>query len=399
VQREASEPFSSQSTTTAVNRAGRSTKGGPRLIVRPGIAKGQFAACKLDLNLERNSMRLRSTCVSGLIAFSVLSNSLGSMRAADDPLPSWNDGPAKQAIVDFVGMVTTNGSADFIAPANRVAVFDNDGTLWPENPVPFQLAFALDRLKQDLPSRPAWNEDPFVKAAVSGDTATLLADHYKGLFRILALTHAGMTTSEFDARVNEWVATAKHPRFGRPYVDCVYQPMLEVLAYLRTGGFRTYIVSGGGADFMRVWSEPVYGIPPEQVVGSYGQVRFELRGDKPVLVKTLDHVFVDDKEGKPVGIHQFIARRPVMCFGNSDGDKAMLQYTTLGNPHPSFGLIVHHTDAGREYAYDAKPTSSGKLVEALAEAPQRGWTVVSMKADWNRVFPDVRIGAPASDRK
>jgi hypothetical protein len=269
-------------------------------------------------------------------------------------------------------------------------VFDNDGTLWPENPVPFQLAFALDRLKQEVATNPPWKDDPFVKAALAGDAAALLADHYKGLFRILALTHSGMTTDEFDGRVRDWLRTARHPRFERPYDECVYQPMLELLAFLRAHGYRTFIVSGGGVDFMRVWSERVYGIPPEQVIGSHGRLKYELRDGRPVLVKTLDHLFVDDKEGKPAAIAQFIGRRPVMAFGNSDGDKAMLEYTTVGNPRPSFGLIVHHTDADREYAYDAHPRSTGKLVEALADAPKRGWVVVDMAKDWSRVFKDAR---------
>jgi haloacid dehalogenase-like hydrolase len=312
---------------------------------------------------------------------------------AADPLPSWQDGAAKQAIVGFVEKVTTAGSPDFIPAAERIAVFDNDGTLWPENPVPFQLAFALDSLQQQLPAKPEWQKDPFVKAAVEGDFSKLLADHYKGLFHIIGLTHAGMTTEEFSAQVDEWMKTARHPRFGRPYDECIYQPMREVLAFLRAHGFKTYIVSGGGADFMRVWSERVYGIAPEQVVGSHGQVKFEIRAGKPALVKTMDSIFVDDKEGKPVGIHQFIGRRPVMAFGNSDGDKAMLEYTTIGNPRPSFGLIVHHTDAQREYAYDANPKSSGKLVAALAEAPKHGWLVVDMQRDWKNVLSDNSVTA------
>lgn len=305
-----------------------------------------------------------------------------------DPLPSWNDGAAKKAVLDFVAKTTKASSPSLVPEAERVAVFDNDGTLWPENPVPFQLAFALDSLKLQIEKNPKLKDDEFVKAALAGDAAKLLADHHKGLFHILGLTHAGMTTDEFDRRVTDWLKTAKHPRFEKPYDKCVYQPMLEVLALLRANGYKSFIVSGGGADFMRVWSERVYGIPPERVVGSNSLTKFELRDGKPVLVKTLDHTFVDDKEGKPVGIHQFIGRRPVMCFGNSDGDKAMLEYTTIANPSPSFGLIVHHTDADREYAYDAKPKSSGKLVEALADAPKRGWTVVDMKKDWKSVFPN-----------
>ena len=306
---------------------------------------------------------------------------------AADPLPSWNDAAPKQAIVAFVEKVTRPGSPDFVPEPERIAVFDNDGTLWPENPVPFQLAYAVHSLKVLAPSHPQWQDDPFVAATLAGDFDKLLADNHKGLLHVIGLTHAGMTVDEFDARVKAWLAADRHPRFKKPYDQLTYQPMQELLAYLRQNGFKTFIVSGGGVDFMRVWSERVYGIPPEQVIGSHGQTRFEMRDGKPVLVKTLDHIFIDDKEGKPVGIHQAIGRRPIAAFGNSDGDKAMLEYTTIANPHPSFGLIVHHTDAEREYAYDAHPKSSGKLVEALADAPQRGWTVVDMKTDWKRVFP------------
>ncbi|MGA6926959.1 MAG: HAD family hydrolase [Desulfosarcina sp.] len=307
--------------------------------------------------------------------------------AAADPLPSWNDTAPKQAIVAFVKKVTQPGSPDFVPEPERIAVFDNDGNLWPENPVPFQIAYAIHSLKELAPSHPEWRDDPFVEASLTGDFNKLLADHRKGLFHVLGLTHAGMTVDEFDARVKQWLAVDKHPRFKKPYDQLTYQPMQELLAYLRQNGFKTFIVSGGGADFMRVWSERVYGIPPEQVVGSTVRVRFELRDSGPVLVKTMEHLFVDDQEGKPVGIHHFIGRRPIAAFGNSDGDKAMLEYTTIANPHPSFGLIVHHTDAEREYAYDAHPKSSGKLVEALADAPKRGWTVVDMKEDWKQVFP------------
>ena len=307
-------------------------------------------------------------------------------EAAADPLPSWNSGPAKQAILDFVAKVTDPDSKGFVPASERLAVFDNDGTLWPENPMPFQLSFALDELKRRLPDEPAWKDDPMVQAALAGDLPTLLADHYKGLFHIIDLTGSGMTTEEFADRVRAWFANAKHPRFDRPYDQLAYQPMLEVLEFLRANGFTTCIVSGGGADFMRVFAERVYGIPPEQVIGSNTRTVFELRDSGPVLVKTMNDLFIDDKSGKPVAIHQFLGRRPIACFGNSDGDKAMLKYTTINNPHPSFGLIVHHTDADREYAYDSSPKSSGKLVEALADAPKRGWILVDMKADWKKIF-------------
>ena len=304
-----------------------------------------------------------------------------------DPLPSWNEGAAKQAIMAFIAKVTNAESADFVPLAERIAVFDNDGCLWPENPLPFQVAFALDELKRRLVSEPKLAEEPMVQAAIAGDFAKLLAgEHFDGLMQILAITHAGMTAEEFNDAVQAWLQTARHPRFERPYDELTYQPMQELLRLLRANGFKNFIVSGGGADFMRVWVERVYGIPPEQVVGSTARTKFELRDSGPVLIKTLEYLFVNDKQGKPVGIHQFIGRRPVFCCGNSDGDQAMLQYTTINNPLPSFGLIVHHTDAEREYAYDAETKSTGKLVEALKEAPSRGWIVVDMKQDWNAVF-------------
>ena len=302
------------------------------------------------------------------------------------PLPSWNDTAPRAAIVEFVEKVTKEGSPDFVPPGERIAVFDNDGTLWPENPMPFQLAFALDELKRRLPDEPAWKDDPAVKAALDGDLHALLADHYKGLFHVVELTGSGMTTVEFADRVRAWLAGAKHPRFERPYDRLAYLPMLELLGYLRSNGFKTFLVSGGGADFMRVFSERVYGVPPEQVVGSNTRVIYELREEGPVLVKTMNDLFIDDKSAKPAGIHQFIGRRPIACFGNSDGDKEMLEYTTIGNPHPSLGMIVHHTDSEREYAYDAEAKSSGKLVAALEDAPRRGWVVVDMKKDWKDIF-------------
>jgi hypothetical protein len=254
--------------------------------------------------------------------------------------------------------------------------------------MPGQLAFARDEAARLAADDATLAADPMVQAILAGDMAKLLeGEHHDGLMHILAITHAGMTTDAFDARVKAWFKTAKHPRFDRTYGQAVYQPMLELLAFLRAHGFKTYIVSGGGADFMRVWSDQIYGIPPEQVVGSTARTKFELRDGTPVLIKTVDHIFVDDKDGKPEGIHEFIGRRPIACFGNSDGDQAMLEYTTIDNPRPSLGLLVHHTDAEREYAYDAHPPSSGKLTTALADAPKRGWAVVDMKTDRNRVFP------------
>ncbi|QDV27339.1 META domain-containing protein [Aureliella helgolandensis] len=320
---------------------------------------------------------------------------MARFAVAADPLGSWNEGAAKQSILEFVERVTREGSPAFVPSAERVAVFDNDGTLWPEAPLPFQAAFVFDELRRRAPLEPELADDPFVQAALQGDLSKLLAGkNHDGLMHVIGVTHAGMTTDEFDQRVNDWLATAKHPRFEKPYSELTYQPMQELLVYLRLKGFKTFIVSGGGADFMRVWSERVYGIPPENVVGSMWQARFELRDGLPVLVKTMDHLFVDDKEGKPVGIHQFIGRRPIACFGNSDGDQAMLEYTTIGNPRASFGLIVHHTDAEREYAYDANPQSSGKLTTALTRADECGWTVVDMKVDWQKIWSDP-AGAPS----
>jgi len=307
--------------------------------------------------------------------------------SAADPLPSWRPGAVKEALLSFVTAVTTEDSAAFVPEPERVAVVDNDGTLWPEQPMPFQAAFAFDELKGAVRRQPALAEDPMVQAALAGDIGALLAGgHFEGLLRVIAVSHAGMTTEAFAAAVEAWLRSARHPRFERPYDALTYGPMQEVLQLLRTHGFRTFIVSGGGPDFMRVWVERVYGIPPERVVGSTGRSSFELRESGPVLLKSLDTLFVNDGAGKPAGIHQFIGRRPLMAFGNSDGDLAMLQYTTINNPRPSFGLIVHHTDAEREYAYDAETRSTGKLVRALQQAPERGWHVVDMQRDWLRVF-------------
>ncbi len=312
-----------------------------------------------------------------------------AMPAQADPLSSWNNTAAKSAIIGFVQKVTTEGSSTYVPVAERIAVFDNDGTLWAEAPIPFQVAFAFDEIRRRVRLEPELASDAMVQAALTGDIGKLLAGkHHDGLMHVLGLTHAGLTTDEFDDRVRNWRKSAQHPRFNKPYTDLTYQPMQELLVFLRANGFKTFIVSGGGADFMRVWTEDVYGIPPQNVVGSHGQAKYELRDGVPTLVKTLDHVFVDDKEGKPVAIHQFIGRRPIACFGNSNGDQAMLEYTTIGNPRPGFGLIVHHTDSEREYAYDANPQGSGKLTTALDAARLHGWTVVNMKKDWNRIWAE-----------
>jgi phosphoglycolate phosphatase-like HAD superfamily hydrolase len=305
--------------------------------------------------------------------------------AAQDALPSWNDTAPKKAIESFVTRVTKQGSPDFVPADERIAVFDNDGTLWAEQPMYFQFLFALDRVKALAPQHPEWKEKEPFASLLKGDIKAALAGGEPAMVQIVIATHAGMTTDEFDQLVRDWLSTAKHPKTGRPYTEMVYQPMLELLAYMRANGFKTFIVSGGGVDFMRVFSERVYGIPPEQVIGSTGKVRFEIRDGKPVLVRLPEIQFVDDKDGKPVGIHQFIGRRPVAAFGNSDGDLQMLQWTA-GGSGARFCLYVHHTDAVREWAYD-RQSSIGRLDKGLDEANARGWTVVNMKKDWKVIFP------------
>ena len=331
-------------------------------------------------------MTVLCRCSFRVVVASVVLASAGVLRAQADLLPSWNDGAAKSAIVKFVTRVTDIGSADFVKPADRVAVFDNDGTLWCEQPIYFQVMFAFDRIKATAAQHPEWKDKEPYKSVLAGDVKGLEASGEKGLVEIIEATHANMTTEEFNRLVSEWIKTARHPKYDRPYNECVYQPMLELLRYLRGNGFKTFIVSGGGSDFMRPWVQETYGIPPEQVVGSSGVVRFETGPDgKPVLMKEPRVDFVDDGPGKPVGIHRFIGRRPVMAFGNSDGDLQMLQWTTAG-AGPRFGLIVHHTDGEREVAYD-RGSRVGKLDKALDEAGTRGWTVVSMKDDWKSIFP------------
>jgi phosphoglycolate phosphatase-like HAD superfamily hydrolase len=310
-----------------------------------------------------------------------------SALAQTDPLPAWNDGAVKKSITDFVARVTTQGGPDFVAVPERIATFDNDGTLWTEQPYYFQFAFALDRIKAMAPRHPEWkNKQPF-KALLEGDKKTLVAAGEAGLLPIIAATHAGMTVEDFTKTVIDWTETARHPRFNRPYTELVYQPMLELLAYLRANGFKTFIVSGGGIEFMRPWTERVYGIPPEQVVGSSGVVKYQIGANgKPELMKLAKIEFVDDGPGKPAGINRFIGRRPIFAFGNSDGDLQMLQWTMAGQGLRFAGL-VHHTDAEREYAYD-RQSKVGKLDKALDEASAKGWTVVDMKKDWKTVFPD-----------
>jgi phosphoglycolate phosphatase-like HAD superfamily hydrolase len=330
--------------------------------------------------MKRSTWMIRTL---SLLLFSFVTAG-GGWTQAVDPLPSWDDAASKRAIVEFVGKVTRQGGPDFVAPAERVAVFDNDGTLWSEHPMYVQLAFALDRVKAMAPLHPEWKDKQPFKAVLEGDMKTLAESGERGLLELVMATHAGMTSDEFEKIVSDWLATARHPRFNRPYTELVYQPMVELLAYLRASGFKTFIVSGGGVDFMRPWTERVYGVPPEQVVGSSAKTKFEMRNGRPILFRLPEVNFIDDKAGKPVGINEHIGRRPIAAFGNSDGDLEMLQWTTMSGG-VRFGLIVHHTDAEREYAYD-RQTPFGRLDKALDAAAINNWTVVDMKRDWKRIF-------------
>ncbi len=327
-------------------------------------------------------MHLIPRLFSAGTAFAVI----GVLPAFADPLPSWYGTPTKAAIIEFVEATTTPGGDSYIDPAERIAVFDNDGTLWAEQPAYFQLAYALDKAKSMVEADPALaDKTPALKAAASGDVDSLLADGHKGLLQVLAATHTGMTTDEFKQSVADWLASARHPKTGRRYDEMVFQPMLELLSYLRANGFKTYIVSGGGIDFIRVFSERVYGIPPEQVVGSSVKADFVLSETDADTRKIPELFFYDDKEGKPVAINHHIGRRPVIAGGNSDGDHQMLQYATRGG-RPGLAILVHHTDGDREWAYD-RGSKIGGLDKALDEAEARGWVVVDMKEDWRTVFP------------
>ncbi|WP_200873906.1 HAD family hydrolase [Dyella japonica] len=308
--------------------------------------------------------------------------------AAQDALPSWNDGASRQQIESFVRKVTTPGSPDYVEPAKRIAVFDNDGTLWTEQPVYAEVFFALDQVKAQSPQHPEWKTTEPFKSALAGDMKGLAATGEKGALELVAATHAGMTTDEFARRVNQWVSTARHPKTHRVFTEMVYQPMLELLHYLRDNGFKIYIVSGGGQDFMRAWAEAVYGIPPEQVIGSEGELTYEWRDGQPVLLKQPKVALVDDHAGKPVGIERFIGRKPIFAFGNSDGDQQMLEWTMSGDG-ARFAGLVHHTDADREYAYD-RQSKVGTLDKALDEAGAKGWTVVDMKKEWKVIYPAER---------
>lgn len=303
-------------------------------------------------------------------------------------LPSWNEGAPKNAIVDFVTKTTTVGSPDFIPVRDRIATFDNDGTLWSEQPLYFQLAFAIDRIRAMAPAHPEWkNRQPF-KALLEGDMKTVFAGGEHALLEIVMATHAGMTTDEFDEAVKEWTETATHPISGKHYNEMVYQPMVELLQYLRANDYKTFIVSGGGVDFMRVWVEEAYGIPPDQVIGSSGKVKYEILADgTPVLRKLPELNFIDDKAGKPAGIHQYIGKRPIFAAGNSDGDYEMLQWTTNASGYPRFGLIVHHTDSVREWAYD-RESAIGRLAKGLDDAEKNKWLIVDMAKDWIVIYPN-----------
>jgi len=308
-----------------------------------------------------------------------------ALAQSGDPLPSWNEGKTKRSIVDFVARVIRARSPEFVTPAERIATFDNDGTLWAEQPLYFQFLFAADRVKAEATQHPEWKEKEPFKSLLGGDMKGALAGGERALMEIMVAGHSNMTTEEFEPVVKNWLATAKHPKTGRLYTEMVYQPMLELLAYLRANGFKTFIVSGGGVDFMRAFAEKVYGIPPEQVIGSTGKLKFELRDGKPVLIKLPALDFVDDKEGKPIAIHKYIGRRPIAAFGNSDGDLQMLQWTAAGTG-ARLSVYIHHTDAAREWAYD-RTSHIGKLDKGLDEASVKGWTVVDMKRDWKIIHP------------
>ena len=326
----------------------------------------------------RNCVLIAVICTARSVA--------GQLPAQSDPLPSWNDGPTKTAILEFVQTTTDESNAKFVPPAERIATFDNDGTLWTEQPLYFQMFFALDRVKALAPQHPEWkNEEPFA-ALLKGDVKAALAGGERAMLEIVMATHGGMTTVEFEQVVKDWLATARHPKTKRPFTEMVYQPMLEVLAFLRANGFKTFIVSGGGIEFMRPWTEQVYGIPPEQVVGSSIQTKYEIRDGTPVLVRLPAINFIDDKAGKPVGINAHIGRRPVAAFGNSDGDREMLEYTQ-GGGSGRLMMLVRHDDAEREFAYGANSKIGTFSDDLMSEARKQDWNVVSMKSDWKIIYP------------
>ncbi|OLL28652.1 HAD family hydrolase [Burkholderia sp. SRS-W-2-2016] len=337
-----------------------------RAMLAAALLSLTLAACTTDAQRDANGANGTATA------------------SAADPLPSWRDGPAKQAIERFVAEVTQQGSPAYLPPDARIAVFDNDGTLWSEQPVYFQLAFMFDQVKAAAPRHPEWQNNPAYKALLARDPVAL-AKYQKQVEQLLAVANSGMTVDEYDTTIRAWLKSARHPTLHRPYTELVYQPQLELLAYLRAHGFRTFIVSGGTIEFMRAWAQQAYGIPPEQVIGSSQLVQYQLRDGQPALVRMPKMDFVDDGPGKPVGIYRRIGRKPVLAFGNSDGDLQMLQYTSAG-PGPHLALLLHHDDAQREFAYD-RASKIGKLDKAWDQARVEGWTVVSMKDDWQSVFP------------
>jgi phosphoserine phosphatase len=347
-------------------------------------------APELDREPEENPMRKKQVVALALaMAFAGCAQ---EPPAPVDPLPSWNDGETKTALVDFVRRVTDPESPELVPEAERIAVFDNDGTLWAEKPMYVQLAFALDRVRELAPEHPEWTTQQPFAAVLANDLEAVAASGKQGLLELVMATHAGMTTDEFETIARDWIASARHPARDVPYTELAYQPMLELLDYLRDHGFKTFIVSGGGIEFMRPWTEETYGIPPEQVIGSSIQTVYEVRDGKPAIVRLPKMDFIDDKAGKPVGIQKFIGRRPIAAFGNSDGDLQMLQWTTAGSG-ARLGVLIHHTDAEREWAYD-RDSAVGRLDLGLEEAERKGWTVVDMKRDWEVVFP---VHATAAD--
>jgi hypothetical protein len=334
--------------------------------------------------VEKIMKKPNQVCLIPILALTACLIFSSAVLAAD-PLPSWNDGTAKEAILEFVNAVTDKSRKDYVSPAERIATFDNDGTLWVEYPMYTQVLFAFDRVKELAPQHPEWKTKQPFKALLEGDMKTVGASGMKGLMEIVMATHSGMTAPEFEKTASNWLATHKQPRFKRLYTECVYQPQLELLAYLRANGFKTFIVSGGGIQFMRPWTMKVYGIPPEQVVGSSVVTEFQIKDGKPVLVRMPKIDFVNDKAGKPVGIYEHIGRRPILAFGNSDSDMQMIEYTMAGDGL-RLGLFVHHTDAEREYAYDRK-SHVGTLDKALDQADAKGWIIVDMKNDWKTILP------------
>ena len=331
-----------------------------------------------------SSMKL-NLCMLTFFALTLMILSSVTASQPQDPLPSWNDGPNKQAIIEFVTKTTDQNQASFIPPTRRIATFDNDGTLWSEQPLYFQAIYIFDRIRELAPEHPEWQQKEPYASVLNGDSKSALAGGKQALLEMLMGTHAAVTASEFSESVADWLASARHPDSGKPYTAMVYKPMLELLDYLRDNDFKVFIVSGGGIDFLRVFAEEVYGVPPEQVVGSSLKAKYEIRNGLPVIVKQAEVDFIDDKAGKPVGIHRYIGRRPILAVGNSDGDFEMLEWTSAGEG-PSLAMIVHHDDAKREWAYD-RESHIGRLVRGLDEGPQRGWKIISMKNDWNLIYP------------